>query len=463
MTSDGASVSGPEAARQTAPPGRLRLGPWLSVLGLLVLAYVLGAAVMFFEWPSSGFLRKAFIGGRAVSERPSGGQPPAATRPTRAPTESIDRPGKTFDGFTLYCVTAEPTSRSEVVLVDMRRQVLHRWVVSYRKIVSDPSRPRNVFSSSLICVFDCHLYPNGDLLAVVQGRDQLTSGFGLVKLDRDSKVLWTYAGNVHHDVDVAEDGTIYAIAHRSVEDRPKGLESIPPPWQVDDLVLLSPDGKEVRKPIPLLEALYRSPYAPLLTPLEKPRTASAGEASTLHGFDDLRKAQDVLHANSVKVLSRTMAPHFPGLEAGQILLSLRTLDALAVLDPATQSVVWAARGPWRAQHDAQFLASGRLLLFDNLGSPAGSRVLEYDPRTGAFPWTYPGPGGPAFFTSERGMCQRLPNGNTLIVNSEGGELIEVTPGKEVVWTCALPGFVTTARRYRPEQLSFLKGGPRARP
>jgi hypothetical protein len=474
MVSNGASVPGGDNAANTSgatmpshkpvtPSLGQRLSSWLSVLGLVVLAYVLGAAVMFFQLPSSGFLSKAFIGGRAWNERREAVAQPADDQPPPTPTKTIDQPAKTFDGFTLYSCTSQPTTKSEILLVNMRREVVHKWVVSFHKIRSSSSQGRGWFGSPLICVFECHLYPNGDLLAVVHGKEQQTSGYGLVKLDKDSKVLWTYAANVHHDVDVGEDGTIYTIAHRSAEDRPRGLESFPPPWQVDDLVLLSPEGKELRKPIPILEALHKSPFASLLSPLEKPRTSAAQPALTMPQFDELRTRQDVLHTNSVRVLNPSLAAKFPGFKAGQVLLSLRTLDALAVLGPQTETVVWAARGPWRAQHDAQFLDNGRLLLFDNLGSPAGSRVLEYDPNTQAFPWSYPGADNSSLFTSERGMCQRLPNGNTLIVNSEGGQVLEVTPGKEVVWSCSLPGFIATARRYSPQQVPFLKGGPRARP
>jgi len=150
-------------------------------------------------------------------------------------------------------------------------------------------------------------------------------------------------------------------------------------------------------------------------------------------------------------------------KAGQVLISVRELDAIAVLDPDKASGVWAARGPWRAQHDAQFLDNGHVLIFDNLGSNKGTRVLEYDPQSQAFPWSYAGENRAPFHTSERGMSQRLPNGNTLIVNSEAGQIMEVTRSKELVWTYATEGFITSARRYSPGQLRFLKGGQRARP
>ena len=37
------------------------------------------------------------------------------------------------------------------------------------------------------------------------------------------------------------------------------------------------------------------------------------------------------------------------------------------------------------------------------------------------------------FSENHGAVQRLPNGNTLIVESNNGRAIEVTPGEEVVW------------------------------
>jgi hypothetical protein len=468
MVPNGAPIpsAGDAAGKGTAntPPGKAvppahgkRSAPWLSVLGMLVLGYVLGAAVMFFQLPSSDFLGKAFLGARAWQERQeAAAQVAGALQPLG---ELADKPEKTFDGFTLYTCITQPGPRSEAVLVNMRREVVHKWSVS---LETTPAQNRGWFNSSVLSIFASHPYPNGDLL-VVAALAMNAGYYSLVKLDRDSKVIWTYPADVHHDVDVGDDGTIYTIAHDRLDVPPKGTAPIPLPWQVDSLVVLSPEGREVCKPIPILEALLKSPYAPLLSPLQKPRLAPARQAATLESLTESLKQHDVLHTNSIRVLSRALAPKFPRFKAGQVLLAIRNLDVVAVLDPQTEEVVWAARGPWRAQHDAQFLDNGRLLIFDNLGSPAGSRVLEYDLETQAFPWSYPGENNPPFFTSERGMNQRLSNGNTLIVNSEGGQILEVTRSHEVVWSWSLPGFVSTARRYAPEQLPFLKGGPRARP
>ena len=226
-----------------------------------------------------------------------------------------------------------------------------------------------------------------------------------------------------------------------------------------------PEGKRLKR-ISLLESLAESDYAPLFGGFERPREYGdiPPPGSRAPAFrEDLRR-RDVLHTNAVKVLSRALAPKFPMFKAGQLLVSVRHLDAIAVLDPESGKVVWAARGAWHAQHDPSFLDNGHLLLFDNQGSPRGSRVLEFDPKTQAFPWWYPGENGVPFLSKIRGMSQRLPNGNTLIVNSDAGEVFEVTPGQEVVWSCSCGRVeLYRARRYMPDQLPFLKGEQRARP
>jgi hypothetical protein len=437
------------------------LFPTVSILGLICLSYVLGAAVMFFDWPSKRFLHKAFVGASAWFEL----KQDIADLPVLTPEQelhpitlgNIDRPEKTFDGFTLYMMAPS----SKVFLVNMRGEVVHTWSAPFSKVWPNPTHLERPVEDAWISIFGGYLYPNGDLLAVYHGMGGHASfGYGLAKIDKDSKVIWKYTANAHHDVDVADDGTIYALVNDVVYDMPKGLEYIPTPGIVDYVVVLSAKGQELKK-IPLLEAFRDSPYAPLLSGLQRPGSLD-GPISVAR--DDKRR-RDVFHTNHVEVLSEKRAKKFrPLFKAGQVLISMRHLDAIAVLDPVTGTIVWAARGPWKAQHDPRFLDNGRLLIFDNLGSPQSSRVLEYDPLTQGIAWSYPGAKGTPFVTSERGMNQRLPNGNTLIVNSDCRQILEVTASQEVVWSCTVSGqSASLGRRYGPKELTFLKTGQLARP
>jgi hypothetical protein len=436
-------------------PRKRLLSRALFLFGFFSLSYILGASVIYFELPTSVFLRRSF--GGAVAWYEAKHETPLNEHSDAISVGRVDRPGKTCDGFTL-CMYG---GNCRAVLIDMLGKEVHRWHIPFSDIWSVPPHLKGRIENASVYFNDGYLYPNGDLVLVVEGPvtpGNSLNGYGLIKIDKDSRLLWKYAEQCHHDLDVGEDGTIYALVNEIIDRVPRGLEYIPTPYMVDSIDVISPDGQR-RKRIRLLEAFQNSDYAPMLGIFEKPRAAAG--INSRHE-EELRR--DVLHTNAVKVLNRSLAPKFPLFRAGQLLISPRNLDAIAVLDPHSEKVVWAARGPWHAQHDPTFLDSGHLLLFDNLGGLGSSRVLEFDPKTLAFPWSYPGETGKPFFSQIRGLCQRLPNGNTLIVNSVGGEVFEVTTEREIVWSCST-GAITLnrARRYTPDQLSFLKGDQRARP
>ena len=462
----------PRVASRVPLPGPGPVLKALSVLGLVALSFVAGAAAMHFDLPPSGHLEKSFRGARAWLDRRDLPRARSAPGDDSAGTAvTLDRPGKTCDGFTLVTTTLD----TRAVLLDMRGNVVHQWQLPFRRAWPRPDHVPDPAPDDQVHWFRCHLYPDGGLLAVYQADWHTPYGYGLARLDRDSNLLWAYPANVHHDVDVGEDGRIYTLTQWVVSDPPSGLDSFPAPYVADYLVVLSPDGAELEK-VALVEALRDSPYALALAPLRRAkRREPAPPGGPPPGRPAFLENGDALHANSVRVLGGSLAAKFPLFAPGQVLVSLRNLDALAVVDLPTRRVAWAARGLWRGQHDAAFLDDGRLLLFDNLGGPAGARVLEYDPVTQAVPWSYGGEPAAPFAAPLRGAAQRLPNGNTLLVDPDGGRLLEVTREKEPVWECygpwspGLPGWdyapasVTGARRYRAEDLTFLRGGARARP
>ena len=433
----------------------------LSLLGALGLGCVYGAASMFFRLPPSDFLDDAFKGAQAWHERGRSSIPPLSPDDAGRLREgvAVDKAEKTWDGFTLYTLT----DGARATLIDMHGRVVHRWELPFSRVWSHAPHVEDPLSDEQIHWFRCHLYANGDLLAIYHADGDTPYGYGLVKLDKDSKLLWAYADRVHHDVDVGEDGAIYILTQKLAKTPPPGVEFLPTPYIAESLVVLSAEGQMLES-IPLLEAFANSPYALALTQAQLP-------ASPVSLIED----KDPLHTNSVKVLSRALAAKFPLFKEGQVLLSFRNLDTVAVVDRSTRRVAWAAQGVWRKQHDVQFLDNGRLLVYDNWGSPLHTRILEYDPLTQAIPWAYANENSIRFRVQFRGTNQRLPNGNTLVVDPDHRRLFEVAPEKQLIWEyfCALPPVAAnvvarnhaanSARRYRADELPFLKEGIRARP
>jgi hypothetical protein len=332
---------------------------------------------------------------------------------------TVHDPAHAQDGLTLYTSGHEAAA----FLIGMDGEVLHEWRRPYSTVWDESAAVKRPQPDSHVYFRKAMVYPNGDLLAVYEGVGDTPYGYGVVKLDRNSEVLWSYLAHTHHDLDIGPDGRIYVLTHEFVDERLEGFGRLASPRLDDFLVILSPDGEELSK-ISLIHAVAASEYRHLL-----------------YGVAAYALA-DPLHTNTVDVITEEAAANFAFGEAGQVLLSFRELGAIGVLDATSGRLEWAARGYWLGQHDPDILPSGNILLFDNYGyfeKPEGrSRVVEFDPATMEIVWQYAGTAERPFESLIRASQQRLANGNTLITESSGGRIVEVTPAGEVVWQFVNP-------------------------
>jgi Arylsulfotransferase (ASST) len=122
------------------------------------------------------------------------------------------------------------------------------------------------------------------------------------------------------------------------------------------------------------------------------------------------------------------------------MLSLRNLNLVMVIDPATEAVRWTQTGPWIRQHDPDFLPDGRIMIFDNRRDESGkqvfggSRILTIDPVTRDVQTLYEGSKEAPFFSNVKGKQQLLANGDVLITEAERGRTFEVAPNGRMVWS-----------------------------
>lgn len=302
-----------------------------------------------------------------------------------------------FPGYNLFTSGHAPTA----FLVDMHGGVLHKWSRDLFSVW--PDYDVDPADNSVDYWRRAHLFPNGDLLVIFEG-------LGILKLDRDSRVLWANRVRAHHDVAVDPNGDLYVLT-RKAHLVPRIHET--EPILEDFITVLSADG-EIRREISVLECLESSPYASLLK--ESPI-----------------RSGDLFHTNTVELLDGTGSDRAEWLRAGNLLISILKLNAVAVIDPARKTVVRTWTGEFRQQHDPKVLPDGRILLFDNGGDTGPSRVLELDPVTFEPTWSYAGTAAYPLFSRTCGTAQRLPNGNTLITESDNGRALEVTRDGRVVW------------------------------
>lgn len=74
--------------------------------------------------------------------------------------------------------------------------------------------------------------------------------------------------------------------------------------------------------------------------------------------------KDPFHMNKVDILTEEEAADYPGLRAGDMLLSLRDLNLVAIVRPDEERFVWWRYGLSSRQHDATFV-DGAIEVFDN--------------------------------------------------------------------------------------------------
>lgn len=409
----------------------------LLLLGAAVYSY--GVFTQHYQWPLYGFYADALSAYEAQLQRRDmikelNVPDFAGTSVEMGPREEI------YGDFTLV-TTSDTTLR----LVDLKGRVRYEWSLPFRKAWPNPPHVTDPLPEQNIHFDAAYLYPTGDVLGVYHGFGDTPYGYGLVKMNMYSEPIWKYAKRVHHHLYIADDEKIYTLIQEYVDAPPEPITDhfkFRYPLLNDSIAILSPDGIELDT-IPVLSAFIGTPFEKLL----------------YENYDNESNANDYLHTNSVMPLEERLASQFPMFRPGQLLVSIRNASTIAVIDPATKKVVWAARGPWHMQHDVSFEENGHILIFDNMGyedrSAKKSRILEINPATlGVERQFTDGSKGETFYTSKRGDVQRLPNGNYLIVSSSDKKLLEVTPENNVVWTYSQPqASFNSAQRVRRNYLS----------
>lgn len=305
-------------------------------------------------------------------------------------------PGVTFidrrrcgKGYTLF----SSRETEEAHLIDREGDIVHSW--SY-------AQGRSWHYAEML--------PNGNLVAI--DKDRM-----ILELDWNSRLIWKAETVAHHDFDRLANGNTLALSQRRDRD----------PWReegemlLDTIVEYGPRGKVVWewRPEEHIEEMAR--FVDLILP-PPPRF------------------KDWPHVNTIESLPNgPTARKDRRFKAGNLLFCGRHIDTIGVIERSTGEVVWAwGTSELLGPHLPTMLPNGNILIYDNGHNRAEatrgySRIVELDPVSERIVWEYVANPPGAFDSHSRGSSQRLPNGNTLIAESNSGRLFEITLEGEVVW------------------------------
>ena len=334
----------------------------------------------------------------------------------------VNKEGLTYPGVTLIAIPWHEGDDwlQSLRLVDMEGKTLHKWTVEPEAVWSE-SPHQDLMRGTKSTKLGTHIHgsvllPGGDVVFNL-------SHYGLLRLNACSEIVWKVPYRAHHSVHMDEYGNFWApgeIWHDKPIEKFPGFST---PFVEDTIIKVSPSGEIIRE-ISILESIYRSGYEGLLF------------SSGRHKFSG-----DATHNNDVEVLESRLSADFEGLNAGDIMVSLRNISTVLIIDGETELVKWALQHPFVLQHDPDFVEGGFISVLDNRpnmegNAPAfeGSRIVRVRPFSNEVEIIYASSADNNFYTRGGGKHQNLPNGNLLIGEPYAGRLFEVTRDGELVWS-----------------------------
>ncbi len=359
----------------------------------------------------------------------------------------LDQDGQQPDAFFLFSPSAS-YPQPFACLIDRRGRVRHAWSSTLDQPTTDTEPPTYLRGWNHV-----ELGPDGGLYAMVPLH-------ALLKLRPDSSLAWRAELPVHHDLDLHPSGEIYVLTEepRTVP-RPGGTRVL-----LDNTITVLSSHGEIRQTHSLYDILTAHPDLAALIEKEAGRRAAGGSVPDpeTYGLEGRRGREvsrrlrelpgspcDVLHTNTVEVLSA----HPQGLwSEGDVLVSLRNLDLIAVLNLTARAVRWFwGPGELSGQHQPSARIGGTVLVFDNGQAHGRSRVLEIDPVTNQIVWQYMADPPESLFCPLAGGCEELPGGTILISDAQGGRGMEITRDGRTTWAVRISTVKpATARTSRAE-------------
>lgn len=331
---------------------------------------------------------------------------------------------------------------------------------------------------------------NGNLLGRVQPRRSLSGANGanaevtgadsVVEFNQEGREVWRYTDkerSLHHDQERMEDGNTLFVCSKDL-DRPTISRRL---LKDDCLIEVDRSGKIV----------WEWQTADHLDDLELPKEVKAeimtgyGGNRTGLGAPPPSKGFDYLHMNAASPIPASAGHTDPRFKAGNIIVSYRYINTLAVVDRDTKKIVWKTVNLTIGQHNPHFIpaglpGTGHVLVFDNgnvdpdtnprhASSRPNSRVVEINPLDMSIAWEYTADKSNrpfwSFFSHYISGAQRQPNGNTLICEGSNGRIFEVKAEGEIVWEYINPfpnttGKIPNSTIFRAAKVpeSWLKSG-----
>lgn len=330
-----------------------------------------------------------------------------------------------------YC----PVNGCIAWIMDRAGAIKHVWRIGETLAWVDADHVTGFNRAENIYSVGAHPYPNGDLLVVYQGRNTYPYGVGIAKFDKDSNLLWRKDNFAHHWLAVDHRGFIFVPVFSprqspvKLGDSKLQISCFGGTVYDDAIAILDQNGDEIDR-ISIIDSLVESDLKGLLF-----QEVHSDRPTPLN-----YQQCDPTHLNDIRVISPEDAATTPHLDSGDLLISLRSINTIASLNPQNRKISWHTTGAAVLQHSPRYMGDNTLLIFDNLGGSSaagGSRAIRIDMDTDAVIAEFPLAGTTEesdFFsatagyidvdrTRNRALVSLTRQGRTLEIDLETGKIL----------------------------------------
>ena len=365
---------------------------------------------------------------------------------SRMPSEAIENASRAQAGLSLVTeIAAEQSLLAKII--DLDGNTVHQWKIDWFKLWSNPEHlPEGIVPKSRpgTNIHGAVVMANGDLVFNFESK-------GLVRLDRDGKVIWRLPYLTHHSVHLHDDGNLWVSGTKYQTEKVDRLPNLIPPFYEETILEISPEGEILREWY-VADLLRKNGYKGLLY-----QGSLNNENTLIQGDDRLLGKTDILHLNDVEPFSTKMQPGF--FQPGDVMVSLRNINTVFVFDVASEEIKFISIGKFVRQHDPDFIDGDTISVFDNNNASEPerkSKITVVSATDKSYKTIFEGNKNNPFFTRVMGKHQWQPNGNLLITESMSGRGLEIDPQGNLVWEYinyvdrGIVGIVGEVQRLPPE-------------
>ncbi len=285
------------------------------------------------------------------------------------------------------------------VVVSPDMEIMRTIVVDEIAVGNEEPRPAERKFGHGLEVFD-----DGSIVFAFDG------GISLQRFSACGERVWSVPGNYHHAVTRIDDEDVVWTFRT-----------------LTDITKVSTTDGSILQEFSIYDVIEANPEIDILEIRRVHKTGLGSNRRNTQG----RWEWDPFHFNDVDPLPAALADQFPQFDAGDLVLSARSLNLVFVVDPETLKIKWWRFGDIQRQHDPDWTADGKISVYNNRMSRDFSEIVVVDPQSRERSIVLDGRDH-AFYSRIRGKHEWLPGGHLSLTSPQQGRAFEVNSGGEVV-------------------------------